>query len=69
MTTSQSMRPDPDTRRLLPRQASELVVADLVSGQITVIYHTQELIEAPNWTLDGKWLIYVSHLARWHRRS
>jgi Tol biopolymer transport system component len=58
MTASPSMRPDPDTRRLLPRQASELVVTDLISGQITVIYHTQELIEAPNWTLDGKWLIF-----------
>ena len=23
-----------------------------------VIYDTAELIEAPNWTPDGKWLIY-----------
>lgn len=58
MTQPPSLRPDPDTRRLLPRQASELVVMDLITGQPTVIYHTQELIEAPNWTLDGKWLVF-----------
>lgn len=58
MTTQTPMRPSPDTRRLLPRQASELVVLDVVTGQTSVIYHTQELIEAPNWTLDGAALIY-----------
>ena len=58
MTAQTPMRPDPDTRRLLPRQASELVVIDVATGLTTVIYHTQELIEAPNWTLDGHWLIY-----------
>ena len=58
MTSHQTLRPDPDTRRLLPRQSCELVVADARSGAKTVIYDTQELIEAPNWTLDGQWLIY-----------
>ena len=58
MVASQTMRPDPDTRRLLPRQHCELVVADATTGKTTVIYDTQELIEAPNWTLDGKWLVY-----------
>ena len=52
------MRPDPNTRRLLPRQSCELVVLDVASGKTTVIYDTQELIEAPNWTLDGQALIY-----------
>lgn len=52
------MRPDPDTRRLLPRQSCELVVADAKTGKTTVIYDTQELIEAPNWALDGAWLVY-----------
>lgn len=51
------MRPSLDTRRLLPRQTSELVVVGL-TGTPQVIYETQELIEAPNWTPDGKWLIY-----------
>lgn len=51
------MRPSLDSRRLLPRQTSELVVAGL-TGAPKVIYETQELIEAPNWTPDGNWLIY-----------
>ena len=28
------------------------------SGESTVIYETAELIEAPNWTPDGNWLIF-----------
>ena len=58
MTAGKTMRPDPSTRRLLPRQSCELVVAEAASGKTVVIYDTQELIEAPNWTLDGKWLVY-----------
>lgn len=58
MPVSPSMRPDPDTRRLLPRQSCELVVADTQTCALTVVYDTQELIEAPNWTLDGKWLVF-----------
>ncbi|MEO8243503.1 MAG: biopolymer transporter Tol [bacterium] len=58
MAGSQPMRPDPNTRRLLARQSCELVVADADTGKTTVIYDTQELIEAPNWTLDGDWLVY-----------
>ena len=59
------MRPDPDTRRLLPRQSSELVVLDLATGQTTAIYEAQELFEAPNWTLDGRWLIYNADGRLW----
>ena len=58
MAGHQSMRPDPNTRRLLPRQSCELVVANANTGQTEVIYDTTELIEAPNWTLDGAWLVY-----------
>ena len=58
MTPGPHLRPDPATRRLLPRQHCELVVAEASSGKTTVIYDTQELIEAPNWTLDGRWLVY-----------
>ena len=58
MATQRTMRPDPETRRLLPRQRCELVVAEVPSGNTSVIYDTQDLIEAPNWTLDGQWLIY-----------
>lgn len=51
------MRPC-NARRLLPSQTCELVVADRSGGTLTVIYETSELIEAPNWTPDGQWLIY-----------
>lgn len=60
-----SQRPGPDTRRLVPRQASELVVLHLVSGQITMVYQAQELLEAPNWTLDGRWLVYNADGRLW----
>lgn len=52
------LRPAPDARRLLPRQRAELVVIDTVTGAKQVIYEARELFEAPNWTLDGQWLIY-----------
>lgn len=51
------MRPS-HTRRLLPSQTCELVVADRSGDALTVIYETSELIEAPNWTPDGQWLVY-----------
>jgi Tol biopolymer transport system component len=51
------MRPT-QARRLLPSQTCELVVTDRLGAKLTVIYETSELIEAPNWTPDGKWLVY-----------
>jgi Tol biopolymer transport system component len=51
------MRPK-QVRRLAPNQISELVIASRDGSQIAVVYETGELIEAPNWTLDGQWLIY-----------
>ena len=45
-------------RRLAETQVSELVVASRDGSDIRVIYETGDLIEAPNWTLDGAWLIY-----------
>jgi Tol biopolymer transport system component len=51
------MRPT-EARRLLPSQTCELVVAGRNGGTPTVVYETSELIEAPNWTPDGKWLVY-----------
>ena len=58
-------RPDPNVRRLLPRQSSELVVLDIASGLSTVIWDAQELFEAPNWTLDGRWLVYNADGRLW----
>lgn len=51
------MRPN-NARRLLPTQVSELVVTTRDGSDLGVIYETSELIEAPNWSPDGKWLIY-----------
>jgi Tol biopolymer transport system component len=51
------MRPK-ESRRLLPNQYCELVVASRDGDRLSVIYDTSELIEAPNWTPDGKRLIY-----------
>lgn len=53
-----TLRPSADARRLLPRQRAELVVLDITTGQTQVIWEARELFEAPNWTLDGKWLIF-----------
>lgn len=51
------MRPN-NFRRLNERQVSELVVASRDGSDISTVFQTGELIEAPNWTPDGKWLIY-----------
>lgn len=36
---------------------SELCTYDIATGETTVILHSAELIEAPNWTPDGKALV------------
>jgi Tol biopolymer transport system component len=51
------MRPT-EVRRLLADQFCELVVADRDGRTLLVIYETSELIEAPNWTPDGHWLVF-----------
>ena len=40
---------------------SHLEVLDVASGCRKIIYSTDDIIEAPNWTRDGKTLIYNSH--------
>tara|TARA_E500000178_G_scaffold274853_1_gene273562 strand:- start:802 stop:1407 length:606 start_codon:yes stop_codon:yes gene_type:complete len=55
MTTQ---RPWPQRRRLQDGQLAELSIVNYESGESTVIYETAELIEAPNWTPDGDWLIF-----------
>ncbi len=39
---------------------SSLEILDIVSLDRSEVYHTQSHIEAPNWTPDGKYLIYNS---------
>lgn len=56
MTASQ--RPASNRRKLQTGQNSEIVIIDRDGENRKVIYETGELIEAPNWTSDGNWLIY-----------
>lgn len=44
-------------RSLASGQRSELVVIDL-DGNSQVILTTDEVIEAPNWSADGQWLVF-----------
>ncbi|NRB13260.1 MAG: DUF5050 domain-containing protein [Rhizobiales bacterium] len=55
-----SQRPHHPRRQLSSGQTSELIVIDKNGENRQVIYETAALIEAPNWTADGKWLVYNS---------
>lgn len=46
-------------RQLRAGQVSQLTVIDRDGGNVVVL-ETGDLIEAPNWTPDGRWLIYNS---------
>ena len=45
-------------RALLPGQRSELTVIDADGSGRQVVFVADEIIEAPNWTPDGKSLIF-----------
>lgn len=40
-----------------PKTTSVLEVLDVTTGERTVVKEFNYLIEAPNWTTDGKWLV------------
>jgi Tol biopolymer transport system component len=44
-------------RSLQPGQISQLTVIDADGTNRKVLFEADEIIEAPNWTPDGKWLI------------
>ncbi len=44
-------------RSLATGQRSELVVIDL-DGKAEVIFTASDVIEAPNWSADGQWLVF-----------
>ena len=44
-------------RSLLPRQVSQLVTMNSDGGERAVLLEADEIIEAPNWTPDGRHLI------------
>lgn len=45
-------------RSLLPRQVSELTIIDSDGGNRQVLFTADEIIEAPNWTPDGRTLVF-----------
>lgn len=45
-------------RALQPGQRSELTVIDVDGSGRRVVFTADEIIEAPNWTPDGKWLVF-----------
>src|SRR6188474_274420 len=45
-------------RELQPGQRSELTIINVDGTGREVIFTADEIIEAPNWTPDGKWLIF-----------
>ena len=58
--------PTPETlaagwRRLRPGQRCQVLVVDVGTGSSTVVWETDDaLLEAPNWTPDGRWLVLNS---------
>ena len=45
-------------RSLQPGQRSELTVINVDGSGRRVVFTADEIIEAPNWTPDGKWLVF-----------
>jgi Tol biopolymer transport system component len=45
-------------RSLQPGQRSELTVVNIDGSGRRVVFTADEIIEAPNWTPDGKWLVF-----------
>lgn len=40
-----------------PRYRSKVTVYDLASGKTSIVYQADEVVEAPNWSRDGKFLL------------
>lgn len=47
----------PGRKELQPGQTSRIRVVDKDTGYIRTVMQLDTLVEAPNWTRDGKWLI------------
>lgn len=45
-------------KRLLGKQRLQLTVINIDGSQRRVVYETDRWIEAPNWSPDGKWLVF-----------
>lgn len=47
----------PGRKDLQPGQVARLMIVDVVSRELERVLETELLIESPNWTPDGRWLI------------
>ena len=47
-------------RNLKPGQISRLVTIGIDGSDLELVYETTDVIEAPNWSPDGKWLVFNS---------
>jgi Tol biopolymer transport system component len=47
----------PGRSDLQPGQVSQLIAVDIEDGSQRLVLQTDRLIESPNWTPDGEWLI------------
>ena len=47
----------PGRQDLQPGQISQLTTVDVETGDLTVLLETDQLIESPSWTPDGRWLV------------
>lgn len=56
-TTTLQYGRSPGRQDLQPGQVSQLIIADVETGDLRVLLATDRLIESPNWTPDGQWLI------------
>lgn len=46
------------SRTFRPRQRAEISVVDVETGEVTVVHTAKQiLVEAPNWSRDGAWLV------------
>lgn len=52
-------------RKLQEGQTAQLWTIAIDGTQARMVYETTQLIEAPNWTPDGKWLVYNSGGGLW----
>ena len=59
------LRPNAKTRRLRDDLICELVIIDSESGETEILYDSTALIEAPNWSPCGKWIVYNADGRLW----
>ena len=57
--------PAPAQSRIAPGQVSQIMTIGIDGADPRVIHQTPDLVEAPNWTPDGKWLVYNSKGGLW----